>query len=238
MIARFILLFLPILVLSQNSYRVVYEARQEFDRTNMKDNLPQLNEILNNSENLRFEYELLVTSKTSFFKKIDKINNSQKSGGITLGISSAVGSNVFKDFNKGLFYEEKVMDAKTFVQDSLQQFPWQIIEEEKEILGYIVKKAIYSNTNQTVEAWFAPQLAFQDGPTKFNGLPGLILEIKFLMPFASDMDTYIIYKAINIKENKLKIELPKNTKIISKEENQKELEKYKLRLPNTGIDKD
>lgn len=52
------------------------------------------------------------------------------------------------------------------------------------------------------------------------------------------MDTYIIYKAINIKENKLKIELPKNSKIISKEENQKELEKYKLRLPNTGIDKD
>lgn len=118
MIARFILLFLPILVFSQNSYQVVYEARQEFDRSNMKDNIPRLNEILNNSENLRFEYELLVNSKNSFFKKVDKINTSQKSGGITLGISSAVGSNVFKDIDKGLLYEEKVMDGKTFVQDS------------------------------------------------------------------------------------------------------------------------
>lgn len=238
MIARFILLFLPILVLSQNSYRVVYEARQEFDRSKLKENNQQINELLNNSETKRYEYELLVDSKNSYFKKIEKINNSQRTGVMSLGISSDASSNVFKDFNKGVFYEEKIMQANTFVQDSLQQFRWQILEEEKEILGYKVKKAIYSNANQTVEAWFAPQLAFKDGPTKFNGLPGLILEIKFLMQFLSDVDTHIIFKAISIKENKLKIELPKNSKFITKEENQKELEKYKLRLPNKGIEKD
>lgn len=172
---------------------------------------------------------MIVNKTNSYFKKVDKIDNSQKNGGISFGISSVAGANIFKVLNEGFFYEEDMMTNKLFIKDSLIKFQWEITDETKDILGYKVQKAIYVNPNQTVEAWFAPELSFSDGPTKFSGLPGLILEVKFKIPFVSDLDTNIIYQAIAIKEYIGKIELPKNSKIVAKEVRQKELQENQNR---------
>ncbi|WBL22876.1 GLPGLI family protein [Zunongwangia sp. HRR-M8] len=62
-------------------------------------------------------------------------------------------------------------------EQDLNTIDWEIEPENKEILGFSVQKAVGSFAGRSYIAWFAPELPFSDGPYKFNGLPGLILEI-------------------------------------------------------------
>lgn len=55
---------------------------------------------------------------------------------------------------------------------------WQLMSDTKMIGGFTVQKAISHFGGRTWEAWFASELPFQEGPYKFQGLPGLILELK------------------------------------------------------------
>lgn len=60
---------------------------------------------------------------------------------------------------------------------------WKITNETKEILGYTCYKATTpvringKEIDEELEAWFAPELPFQFGPSSIHGLPGLILEV-------------------------------------------------------------
>ena len=66
-----------------------------------------------------------------------------------------------------------------YIQD-LNRIDWEIQPENKEILGFNVQRATGSFAGRNYIAWFAPELPFSDGPYKFSGLPGLILEISDL----------------------------------------------------------
>ena len=137
--------------------------------------------------------------------------------------------------------KNSIMKPKLFIKDSIQSFPWILSEEESTILGYNVRKATYTNPTQTVEAWYAPDLPFRDGPSRFNGLPGLILKIKFKLPFTSDMDTNVSFTAIDVKPYAGKIELPNKSKKVTKEEYDKEIEKSMGKsggIINQGVEKD
>ncbi|WZL88947.1 GLPGLI family protein [Salinimicrobium sp. 3283s] len=63
---------------------------------------------------------------------------------------------------------------------NLNTIDWKIQPENKDILGFSVQRATGSFAGRNYVAWFAPQLPFSDGPYKFSGLPGLILEISDL----------------------------------------------------------
>ena len=56
-------------------------------------------------------------------------------------------------------------------------FRWEITNKSKNILGKYVILAKTSYAGREYEAYFSPEIAIQDGPYKFFGLPGLILEI-------------------------------------------------------------
>ena len=93
------------------------------------------------------------------------------------------------DFNYKLFKkykEEEIVLAEIYLRDKLKYHQllktvdWEIQQDSKEILGYKVQKATGFFAGRNYVAWFAPELPFSDGPYKFNGLPGLILEISDL----------------------------------------------------------
>ncbi|USL95204.1 GLPGLI family protein [Riemerella anatipestifer] len=54
---------------------------------------------------------------------------------------------------------------------------WKIIPETKIIEGMKVQKAITSFIGREWTAWFTEDYPFNDGPYKFHGLPGLIIEL-------------------------------------------------------------
>jgi len=75
---------------------------------------------------------------------------------------------IFSDWIRG--------DTYTFNQN-IDKFEWKLQEGQKEILGYICKKATTEFAGRTYVAWYATEISIADGPYKFQGLPGLILSI-------------------------------------------------------------
>ncbi len=99
-------------------------------------------------------------------------------------------------------------------------------DKEKEEQGKVAKTKDSTDTNKktnfmddveqikerTITAWYAPEIPINQGPDKYWGLPGLILEV-------NDGTTIILCSkiALNVKE-KAKIEAPKKGKEISQKE--------------------
>ncbi|MFC6267793.1 GLPGLI family protein [Frigoriflavimonas asaccharolytica] len=64
-----------------------------------------------------------------------------------------------------------------YVYKESPNFKWKVTSTTKNILGKKVILAKTSYAGRDYEAYFAPEIPIQDGPYKFFGLPGLILEI-------------------------------------------------------------
>ena len=88
---------------------------------------------------------------------------------------------IYKDLNnKKLFHSVKILKDKLYYTEQLTSVKWEIESESKEISGYSAQKATTSFAGRDYVAWFTPEIPIPDGPYKFSGLPGLILEIKDL----------------------------------------------------------
>jgi len=59
----------------------------------------------------------------------------------------------------------------------LQVLNWQILPDTMQVSGYAAQKATTSFAGRDWVAWFAPEIPISDGPYKFNGLPGLIVQL-------------------------------------------------------------
>ncbi|WP_313377058.1 GLPGLI family protein [Chishuiella sp.] len=237
---KLILFILPFWLFAQNGIKVEYEVKQEFDKSKLKKLSVKSLEILQNSESKRYYYELFVNKDNSNFVKIERINNEQVKRAAISSLS-ITGTNIYKDFVTNELYEQNDMKPKLFVKDSIQHFPWVLSKEESTILGYKVRKATYTNPTQSVEAWYTTELPFRDGPSSFNGLPGLILRVSFKLPFVSDMDTNVSFTAIDVKPYEGKIELPNKSKKVTKDEFEKEMEKSSFKFNGircTGVERD
>ncbi len=62
-------------------------------------------------------------------------------------------------------------------EDSLNNMNWELLDSMKNILGYECQYAKCRFRGREYFAWFTPQVAVNEGPWKFHGLPGLIMEV-------------------------------------------------------------
>ena len=63
------------------------------------------------------------------------------------------------------------------VRDKMEGlFDWQLIDEDSVVCGYPCKKAKTSFRGRIWTVWYSPLLQYSDGPWKFCGLPGLVLQ--------------------------------------------------------------
>ncbi|MFL0162354.1 GLPGLI family protein [Aquirufa salirivi] len=109
--------------------------------------------------------------------------------------------------------------GKTYVvDDSLHAPNWKILNQIKEVAGYICMKAVTVDTvkKQTITAWFAQDIPVQAGPERYFGLPGLILELDI-----NDGDVTIIASKIEFKKltNEFNLKKIKGKKISDAEYN-------------------
>ncbi|ADV48388.1 Protein of unknown function, Porph ging [Cellulophaga algicola DSM 14237] len=111
---------------------------------------------------------------------------------------------VFKDFKeKKIFYRDRIGLKDFKIKDSLSNTQWNLTTTTKEILGYLCQEATTNYGTREYTAYFTTQLNYPDGPWRFSGLPGLILEIK------SDDDFFkLIATSIAIKKEQLVLENP------------------------------
>lgn len=75
-----------------------------------------------------------------------------------------------------IIYFQRIGTIKFKVKD-YRKLDWRILPEKNKIDSYLCQKATVNFGGRNWTAWFAPEIAIQDGPYKFSGLPGLIVEM-------------------------------------------------------------
>ncbi len=85
---------------------------------------------------------------------------------------------IYKNHPKGkLTYIQHIPSETYKYEEPLGSFTWKLSSETKTYMDYNVQKATCSYGGREWIAWFCPELNFNDGPYKFHGLPGLIVQI-------------------------------------------------------------
>ncbi|WP_103190710.1 GLPGLI family protein [Formosa algae] len=121
----------------------------------------------------------------------------------------------YKDYTNDVYRLEAsrknrdLITEHTSIKDHNLTFNWTLHDETKIILGYTCKKAttekiLFGRKTHTT-AWYTEEIPFNDGPGYFNGLPGLILELK------NNEHTLIRFEEIEVfKDKETILEAPKN----------------------------
>lgn len=65
---------------------------------------------------------------------------------------------------------------------------WQLVDSTVTVLGFECKMAKKRYYGRNYTAYYAPSIPLQDGPLKFCGLPGLIIQLK---DDKNEVDTYL-----------------------------------------------
>jgi GLPGLI family protein len=141
---------------------------------------------------------------TSTYKQEEKLAAPEVKGGmnqvrvISIGGGSGAGSIYYKNTQEKRFAKKTEIMGKVFlVKDSLPNYDWELSSETKNIGNYTCYKATFSKEVEKMNmsmmngeskeekeketiittAWYTTQIPISNGPDKYQGLPGLILEI-------------------------------------------------------------
>jgi GLPGLI family protein len=93
-------------------------------------------------------------------------------------LRSNINYSVEKDkANQKTYFKDRIgRDIYSYEED--RPLNWKISSETRKIGEYKVQKAETDFGGRKWTAWFTTDLPYQDGPYKFNGLPGLIVKVE------------------------------------------------------------
>jgi len=168
------------LAFGQQSGKITYEEKMNLhrnlppERQDMKDMMPEFNTSM---------FELIFSGDKSIYQP-------QKESEETEVNTSAGGAQMTMRFGREnrIVYknmaEDKMIESREFMQ---KQFlivgpptirKWKMGTKQKEILGHKCMGADFRlDSVTTLVAWFTPEISVLNGPSDYQGLPGLILGI-------------------------------------------------------------
>ena len=186
---------------AQEKLVVEYKFNYNFDTSKITDK-KTLDFYRINNNNISY-FQLITTKDDSFFGKVEKIDNNQNNSGGGALMGGPAGNFYSNIKEKYSLFSIDLNGKKLIVKDSIKALDWKLTKEKDKF---------------SVEAWYAPKLAFKNGPNKYFGLPGMILKI--VETVKSDKgDQQQIYTAIDVKlDNTAKIEVPTKGKLITQKE--------------------
>ena len=84
---------------------------------------------------------------------------------------------IFKAMTDGKmrYYDTNGVEKYCY-EEEIPQIDWELTDSTKTILGYECQKATGELHGRKWTVWFTPEVPVMNGPWKFSGLPGLILE--------------------------------------------------------------
>lgn len=86
---------------------------------------------------------------------------------------------VFKDFALDVLYTSDFYHVKNvrLIKDTLNKLDWTVTSEKQKIGDYNCTKATTTFRGRNYVAWFTKEVNIENGPWKFSGLPGLIVNV-------------------------------------------------------------
>lgn len=170
-----LLLFFYVAISAQNKikdqfeYEVIYKLSFKLDSTVAQPESEYMMLYLGNN------YSYYLSRAQNFANKIAARGNS---GHTSKNAITKFHYQIVKNIQEDkLYYIHPIVQNKFYFEEDKNLFDWQIENKTKEIKGYKVQKATTTFAGRNYIAWFTPEIPISDGPYKFNGLPGLILEI-------------------------------------------------------------
>ncbi|MEZ4909588.1 MAG: GLPGLI family protein [Saprospiraceae bacterium] len=103
-----------------------------------------------------------------------------------------------------------LLGKKFVIEDDIPKYKWKMLNELKDIAGYVCMKAETKDTvnNVVITAWYTDKIAVRSGPEGFSGLPGMILALDFNID-----DINIVATKINLApETPIILPIPKKIK--------------------------
>ena len=79
--------------------------------------------------------------------------------------------------NNNEFFQYDLLENTVLQLQTNDTQKWNLSQEKKNVKNLSLQKAITTWGGRNWTAWFAEEIPFQEGPYKFHGLPGLIVEI-------------------------------------------------------------
>jgi GLPGLI family protein len=177
----------------------------------------QISETLNNIKDVN--YLLTFTNEQSKFVIENKLENENKKRIMNLTkIKAGKGQYFFNIVNNEILHQKNSFGQQFLI--SMPPMKWEITSENKMLGKYLCYKATTEKYIESrrgkkaikIEAWYAPEIPFNYGPKNYNGLPGLILNLK---------EGALLFYAKNIKiksKETIKIKVPTKGKRIKLEE--------------------
>lgn len=131
---------------------------------------------------MKSEKELIFNDQTTLYKSIpEEAAAPETLGGEEVVIRISSGSpehEVYTDLASGKVIEKKEFMTRLFLIDGeLEKQNWKLTGNQKMILKMPSQEAVTEIDSVQVIAWFTPVIPVPAGPGKYNGLPGLILEV-------------------------------------------------------------
>ncbi|MBP1163762.1 MULTISPECIES: GLPGLI family protein [unclassified Chryseobacterium] len=127
-----------------------------------------------------------------------------------------VGYSVYREDSKIYFTSNINRDFFTFENTYLT---WNTnYKDVKTILGYKCNKAITKFGNRVFTAWYTKDIPISEGPYRFKGLTGLVLEVSDKNKFHSFTAVGIVKKAVEIEPLQKGIPVTKEQYIKKREE--------------------
>ena len=84
---------------------------------------------------------------------------------------------VYKNYPQGKMTVTDGISSQDYIyEDVLNAQNWYVLDSIKTILDYTCQKAKCDFRGRQWTAWFSTEIPISDGPWKFSGLPGLIME--------------------------------------------------------------
>lgn len=91
--------------------------------------------------------------------------------------SRTMGNYIYKNYPDGKITTTDQLLTDFFqYEEDFQPQAWQITDSVKQILDFACQKAVCGFRGRHWTVWFTPDIPISNGPWKFSGLPGLILE--------------------------------------------------------------
>ncbi|MDP5121807.1 MAG: GLPGLI family protein [Spirosomaceae bacterium] len=165
-------------VLDKINYRITYQLtfQPSVDTVELKQEKMML--LVGDSTSLFFSKNAFVRDSIMASFKGDNPDISRMMAAIQSAPKSVFSYEVIKRNNsQQIVFQEKVFMDKLAYTEPLPAVTWNITNETATKVGYPCQKATTTYGGRDYEAWFTFQIPIQDGPYKFSGLPGLIVEM-------------------------------------------------------------
>lgn len=182
-------------------------------------------------------YILAFNKEESLYKEEEQLEAPQPAGMVMVMVNTGDSGELYKNTKEERYTDQNEMFGKVFlIEDKLQKLDWELGSETKNIGEYTCYKATMKRQVETVvgeisvngdkdldaepktkmeeitiTAWYAPQIPVNNGPRKYHGLPGLILEVN------DGRETLICSKIVLNPKDKISITEPTKGKKVTQE---------------------